>query len=185
MNSPLPNSMPEPVQLALLALALAAAFTDLRARRIPNWLTLAGITAGMGLNFWFESWSGLRHSLLGMALGAGLFLALYMTGGMGAGDVKLLAAVGSLVGPQPLLVIFVLTGIFGGVAALALLLARGRLGDGLRRTAGLTRALVRHDWAEVMSRSDRHAAGALSLPYGAVVASGALVFLFAVRSLAR
>jgi len=84
-----------------------------------------------------------------------------------------------------LLVIFVLSAILGGVAALVLLVARGRLIEGLRRTARLTAEIADRNWTEVRRRSDRRAAGALALPYGAVVATGTLVFLFAVRNAVR
>jgi prepilin peptidase CpaA len=185
MNNGLPNSMPELLQLALAALVVTAAVTDLVSRRIPNWLASAGLAAGLGMNVYLDGWSGFSHSMLGMLLGAGLFIGFHLTGGMGAGDVKLFAAVGAIVGPQSLLVIFVLTGIFGGIAALALLVVRGRLGDGLRRTLGLTAQMARSNWVEVKRRSDRRAAGALALPYGAVVATGSLVFLFAIRNVVR
>lgn len=185
MTGGLPNSMPELLQLALFALVISAALNDLKSRQIPNWLVLAGAAAGVALNGHFAGWAGLTHSLLGLLLGAGLFIGLYLVGGMGAGDVKLFAAVGAMVGPQSLLVIFVLTGMIGGVAALFMLLFRGRLFEGLRRTSGIAAQVACRNWTELQRRSDRRAAGAMSMPYGAVVATGALVFLFAIRNSVR
>lgn len=185
MNNGLPNSMPELMQLTLFSLVMLAALSDLKSRCIPNWLAAAGASAGIGLNGYFGGWSGVSLAVLGLLLGMALFLGIYLAGGMGAGDVKLLGAVGSIVGPQSLLVIFVLSGLLGGLAALLLLLSRGRLREGLLRTAGLTAQMARRNWTEVKSRSDRRMAGALSLPYGAVVATGTLVFLFAIRNSVR
>jgi prepilin peptidase CpaA len=181
MNAGIPNALPDPLQAALFALVIAAAIYDLAARRIPNGISLAGLAVGLALNGYFAGWPGLGSSLLGGLLGAAIFLGLYVAGGMGAGDVKLFAAVGAMVGPQPLLLIFVLTGLAGGMAALALIVVRGRAGEKLRSTLALAGSMLRLNWNEVSSSSDRGVPGAICLPYGAVVAVGTLVFLLTVR----
>src|SRR5439155_22903660 len=76
-------------------------------------------------------------SLAGAALGFGIFIVLYIAGGMGAGDVKLFSAVGALVGPQQVIMVFIFTGLIGGIAALALAVARGRLRETLAKASGL------------------------------------------------
>src|ERR1041385_149953 len=82
----------------VLVLALVAAIWDLRTRRIPNWLVLTGLIAGFGLNGVLSGLAGLEAALIGMLTGFGIYLALYLLHAMGAGDVKFMAAVGSLVG---------------------------------------------------------------------------------------
>ena len=86
------------ISAALLVLAVLAAVWDLRTRRIPNWLVLGGLIAGFGLNGFLFGLEGLGIAGLGMLVGFGIYLVLHLLHAMGAGDVKLMAAVGSLVG---------------------------------------------------------------------------------------
>ena len=92
-----------------------ATFTDLRSRRIPNWLVLPFLVAGLAVSTWMHGWHGLGQSLGGALLGLVIFGVLFWMGGMGAGDVKLCAAIGAWVGPQQLMFALVLTGMVGGV----------------------------------------------------------------------
>lgn len=92
-----------------------ATFTDLRSRRIPNWLVLPFLLAGLALSTWMHGWQGLGQSLGGALLGLVIYGVLFWMGGMGAGDVKLCAAIGAWVGPQQLILALVLTGMVGGV----------------------------------------------------------------------
>src|SRR5438477_1353646 len=80
-----------PVMVALLA-ATIALVTDLRSRRIPNWLTLSAFSAGVVLNIVASGTQGGVSALEGAALGFGLLIPFYVLRVMGAGDVKLLAA---------------------------------------------------------------------------------------------
>jgi prepilin peptidase CpaA len=82
---------------ALLLLVLCAGW-DVRYRRIPNWATLPGVALGLGLNGLFLGWQGLKVSGLGLLVGFGSLLILFVLGWMGGGDVKLMAAVGALKG---------------------------------------------------------------------------------------
>ena len=82
---------------ALLLLVLCA-YWDIRYRRIPNWATLPGTALGLGLNGLFLGWQGLKVSGLGLLVGFGALLVLFVLGWMGGGDVKLMAAVGALKG---------------------------------------------------------------------------------------
>lgn len=94
---------------AITVVVVLAATWDLRERRIPNWLTLAGIVAGFAIN-WKLALPGAA-----LALAAQLpFLALRQTG---AGDVKLMAAVGALAGPLNWLFVFAVSSILSGVGA--------------------------------------------------------------------
>lgn len=87
---------------ALLLLALCA-YWDIRYRRIPNWATLPGVALGLGMNGLFLGWQGMKSSGLGLLIGFGALVVLFVLGWMGGGDVKLMAAVGALLG-YPLVV---------------------------------------------------------------------------------
>lgn len=112
-----------------LIVLVIATFTDLRSRRIPNWLVFPFMIVGIAVSGWFHGWSGLGHSLAGFALGGLLFGILSMMGGMGMGDVKLCAAIGAWVGPGQLMIALVLTGITGGIMALVWAACGGFLGE--------------------------------------------------------
>ena len=116
--------MPRGTEMVLILVVAAAAYTDLRARRIPNVIPALGASLGLALHAWERGAAGAWTSLEGAMVGLGLFVVFYVAGGMGAGDVKLFAAVGALVGPQPLVLVFVFTGLLGGIAALAVVMWR-------------------------------------------------------------
>ena len=101
----------------VFALAIAT-FTDLRSRRIPNWLVFPFMGAGIGVQAWLHGWHGVAQSLEGFALGAVLFGVLAAMGGMGMGDVKLFAGIGAWIGPGQLMLALVITGVAGGLMAL-------------------------------------------------------------------
>src|ERR1700676_2062742 len=94
-----------------------ATITDMRSRRIPNWLTLPFMAAGLAASAWLEGCHGFVQSLEGLALGAAVYGLLCFMGGMGMGDVKLCAAIGAWVGPSQLLLAVVLTAMVGGFMA--------------------------------------------------------------------
>jgi prepilin peptidase CpaA len=85
-----------------IALALAT-LTDLRSRRIPNWLVLPFLLIGIAVSVGLHGWHGLGQSLAGIGLGALIYGVLFWMGGMGMGDVKLCAAIGAWFGPTQLL----------------------------------------------------------------------------------
>jgi prepilin peptidase CpaA len=101
----------------LVVLAVAT-FTDLRSRRIPNWLVLPFLVAGLVVPAWLHGWHGFWQSLEGFGLGAAVFGVLSWIGGMGMGDVKLVAAIGAWIGPQQLGFAMVITAMAGGLIAL-------------------------------------------------------------------
>jgi prepilin peptidase CpaA len=112
----------------LIVLAIAT-FTDLRSRRIPNWLVFPFLLAGIVVSAWLHGWHGIGQSLAGFGLGTLLFGILYVMGGMGMGDVKLCAAIGAWIGPRQLITALVLTGVAGGIMAACWAIAGGFLGE--------------------------------------------------------
>jgi prepilin peptidase CpaA len=104
-----------------------AAVIDISSRRIPNWVTFAAFLAGVGLNAWLAGPSGAVLAMAGAALGATLLLPFYAIRAMGAGDVKLLAAIGALLGPQMLVSVAVYGALIGGAMSVVILLVRRRL----------------------------------------------------------
>jgi prepilin peptidase CpaA len=115
-----------PSGLAALAASIALV-TDVRARRIPNWLTLATLIAGVLANVWLNGLEGGAQAAIGAALGFVALIPFYAVRAVGAGDVKLLAAIGALVGPAGLLPVAVYGGVVGGVMSIVLLAKHRRL----------------------------------------------------------
>jgi prepilin peptidase CpaA len=111
----------------VIVLAIATC-TDLRSRRIPNWLVFPFLLSGIVVSSWFYGWHGLGQSMLGIGLGALLFGVVAFMGGMGMGDVKLCAAIGAWVGVRQLVLALVLTGIVGGIMAVCWAIMGGFLG---------------------------------------------------------
>ena len=104
-------------EMILLLILGIAIVSDLHGRMIPNWLTGPSILAGLGLHAFMNQWTGLVFSMEGAALGLGLFLIMYVFGWMGAGDVKLYAAVGSFIGPAQTLSAAIMIALVGGLLA--------------------------------------------------------------------
>ena len=173
-------SFPPPaIVVVLLAVVFTAAIFDLRWRRIPNWISVTGALLGIGLNaFLADSLSGAWFALKGLLFGFGVYLALYVVRAMGAGDVKLMGAVGALVGPGNWFGIFIITAILGGIMALILVLAKGRLkrtlfnvGYILSEMKSGRPAYLGKEELDVKSRKS------VGLPHGAVIAVGCIFFL--------
>jgi prepilin peptidase CpaA len=117
----MPLSGSELISAVAIAAAAVALLTDLRFRRIPNWLTGSTLLVGLFANIWLSGFEGALYSLTGAALGLAILLPFYIFGTMGAGDVKLLAAFGAVLGPQMLVAIAVYGSIIGGVQAVVIL----------------------------------------------------------------
>lgn len=125
------------IQAALAATVLTAAVTDLYSQRVPNWLTFPAIVLALSLHSANGGLPGVLFGAGGLAAGFGLLIAFYAMGGMGAGDVKLMATVGAFTGPERVLWIFFYSALFGGVYALGIvvysMLARDGWSGAVRR----------------------------------------------------
>ncbi len=141
----------------LIVLAVAT-FTDLRNRRIPNWLVVPFLVVGLVSSAWLHGWHGLGHSLAGLGLGLLIYGFLFWMGGMGAGDVKLAAAIGAWIGPNQLFIALVVTAMAGGIMVLIWALFGGFLKDMFKGTG------------DHLKRK---------MPYAPAIAVGTLVSFFA------
>lgn len=103
---------------------IVAAVIDGWMLKVPNWITYPMIVAGWAVGFWLGGWSGLGYSVLATAVGLALLLPAYAIGGMGAGDVKLLAGVGAWVGSEVTFYAFCYSAVIGGVMAVGMVLYR-------------------------------------------------------------
>ena len=164
-------------QIVLVALVAIAAVYDIRFRRIPNWLVLSGLVLGLGLNTFLSRWQGARASLLGIILAFLVYFPLYMLRGMGAGDVKLMAAIGAIVGPSNWFGIFILSGLLGGVFAVLFLVSRGKLQNSLRNIGFLFQRLFSFKAPYAREELDLASPKSLKLPHGVAIAAGSLLFL--------
>src|SRR5882762_3713341 len=168
--------LPLPIRVTLSLVVLIAAFTDLKSHRIPNWLTLPALPVGLMAQAVYGD--GLWQGLLGALGGFVVPFAILAAGGGGAGDVKLFTVVVSFVGIRNLVVVFVLVALIGGVAAVIVSLRAGALTRVLKNSLLIVTSFGRGRWAEFRERSDMHQPGGIRLAYGAVIALGALVFLW-------
>ena len=125
------------VLVVVAGASVAAALIDLRTGKIPNPLTAAVAAAGLGLAALGLTSQSIAGALAGAAVGFALLLPGYILGGTGAGDVKLLAALGIWLGPAGALMAFFYSAIAGGVLAVAHAVKRRRLATTLGRTARL------------------------------------------------
>ncbi len=157
------------ITILLVGLVIAVV-SDLVTCRIPNKLTLSMALASLALHAWFGQWEGLVFALSGLVAGLLCFLPLYLFGAMGAGDVKLLAAVGSVVGPGTVLIAALMTVLVGGGLAIVYITARGGLPALLRRYSSMVVLLVARQ-PQYIPPDPGEAAG-LRFPYALAIACG-------------
>jgi len=110
-----------PVKLVCVILVVAA-WIDGKQLRVPNWITFPMVLSGIVYNTYLNGWAGLGDSLLGMTVGLLTLLPLYAVGGMGAGDVKLMAGIGAWLGATVTWWAFVATVVVGAVMAVCMVL---------------------------------------------------------------
>jgi len=121
------------ITIALFSLLTMAALTDVQQHRIPNVLTIPAMLFGLFSHIYLRGMDGMLFSAGGLMLGIGVLLFFYLFGMMGAGDVKLMGAVGSMIGPQEVFQAFIYTAFAGGIYAVIVLARGGQLKRFLKR----------------------------------------------------
>jgi len=173
------------IEFVLLLSVLVASFTDLRSRRIPNWLTVSTLVLGFVLNALIAYPSpldGVWLAAKGFALAFVLNLAMYMLHMTGAGDVKLLAAVGAMVGCSDFVGIFLLSAAIGGVLAIILVLMKGRVQQTMWNLGYMMSELMKwHAPHVTREQLDVGSAKALRLPGAVRICLGVVAFLVMAR----
>ncbi len=124
------------VHAATVGIVLVAVVWDLSTRRIPNLLTLGAAAAGLIVQAYIGGWGGAGTSVAGWVVGVALFLPIFALGGMGAGDVKLLGAIGAWLGPAAAMWVALYSAIAAGLMGIVVALGSGYM----------TQALVNISW---------------------------------------
>jgi prepilin peptidase CpaA len=169
------------IEVILLLAVLTASVTDLRWRRIPNWLTVTTVAMGFLFNAiltYPSPGEGLWFAAKGFALAFALNFIMYLLHMTGAGDVKMLAAVGALVGGANFLGVFLIKAMIGGLLALLLAAGKGRLRQVAWNTGYMVGELTR--WrAPYLTRGqlDVNNAESIRLPGAIPICLGTCAFL--------
>ncbi len=173
--------VPQNMAIALLFIPLAIAITymDVRYRRIPNRLVLATLIGGVALNAFFGGWHGLLASLGGFALAFALMFFLHVFGTMGAGDVKLFAAIGAIFGASLVLPTLLVVAITGGVFAICKMIYSRRVGTTMLGVAHFFYGLLP---GQTVPRFDVPADHSFTLPYAVPICCGSLISFLLFRA---
>ena len=157
---------------------LLASWIDYAKRKVPNWLNASLIVLGFAAQAYFYGSRGVANGALGLLVGLGVLMVPWLMHGMGAGDVKLMAAIGVWFGPWMTLLAFALGAIIGGGVAVIMIVSTGRL----RHALGNLNVI----WVKVQSRdtlfSEFGSAKSFGdtsqlLPYGVPLTAGSLIIL--------
>jgi prepilin peptidase CpaA len=164
------------VKIALLLILLViAAYFDITSRRIPNQLVLAGLIASFILQINFYGFEGFKAWGLGLLVGFGAFLPIYILRAMGAGDVKLMAMVGSFLGLNFALGAVLTTLVVGGILAIATALYSGVLIQTMKNVRTVLTVGMYKTLSGGGVQLDAPAASAGSMPYAVAIGLGTLV----------
>jgi len=154
------------------AFAIAGAACDLRSRRIPNWLTGSAVLIALALHSGLGGRRAFVNSLAACLMAGAVFAVMFFMGGMGGGDVKLMAAMAAFAGLGRLAQLLITTALAGGAFAVMILVAHGAFLPLLRRAfAGLWRGNAADDLASNRPRK-------VYLPYGVPIAVGTLLTFY-------
>jgi prepilin peptidase CpaA len=167
------------VTALLIPLAFIIAYYDVRYRRIPNAFVLAGLTGGLLINVLAGGMNGLLLSVAGCLAAFAMMLVLHVVGAMGAGDVKLFAAIGSVVGLKLVVPTFFVVVLTGGVLAVVSMLRAGNAGATMRRVLQIFAGFV-PGWP--MPRFAVPADKRHTIPYGVAITLGSLISVVVFRA---
>lgn len=157
-----------------VALALVGGWIDWRSRRLPNWLTVSGFFAGIVANTIFSGWGGAKSALIGAAIPLGLLLPAVLLRGLGAGDWKLMGALGAIVGRAEIVHLLLGTIFVAGAIAIVQMIRQKRVWVTLRNMWELVRGFfvfgIRPHPDINLDKSDSYA-----LPFGVAAAAATLL----------
>jgi len=162
------------LHLALpLLLALWMAWIDMKTNRIPNYLTLGSALAGLAYQLWVHGWPGVAEGFLGIGLGFALLIFFYLKGGLGAGDVKALAALGAWLGPWQTFCLFVYMAFSGVLILVGFLWWRGLLWGKIRRLYGfLVNFILLGSFPSMPQSETAPTPESVRMPYALAIALG-------------
>jgi prepilin peptidase CpaA len=164
----------EAVWFLALAFTLYAGWVDWRTRRIPNWLTVPGFLVGIGVHSILNGWYGTKLGVEGAGLGLAILLPLVLMRGLGAGDWKLMGAVGAFLGPRMLLFVLLASTLVAGLMAIASVFLSGRVGETFRNIGALMRGFFAFG-LRAHPEISLDNPGLLKLPFGVAAAIGTLI----------
>jgi prepilin peptidase CpaA len=162
---------------AVLVVAAVACVTDIRTRRVPNGLTFCAAAAGVAFSLLAAGWPGAGMSVAGWLVGCAIFLPFFALGGMGGGDVKLLAAIGAWLGPTAVVWVALYTALAGGVMALAVSLITGYVRQSFVNLWGLL-IFWRIAGIQPMPGLTLRTSGSPRLPYALAIGAGTVAALW-------
>ncbi len=157
-----------------LAFTCVAGWIDWRTRRIPNWLTVSGFLVGVGAHLGIAGWHGALVSFGGAGLGLLILLPLVILRGLGAGDWKLMGAVGALLGPSGMLVVLFVSVMVSGLMAVATMFRAQRVVTTLRNMVVLVQGFFVFGWRP-NPQITLDNPGLLKLPFGVAAALATLI----------
>jgi len=161
-----------------LTVAGVGSITDVMTRRIPNKVTYLGMMVAIAGRFALQGWHGLESAIAGGLLAGGAFLVFFLIHAMGAGDVKLITAVGCFAGPGPAIEIVLASAIAGGIFAIVQSLWQGRLRTVLANTGSLIKFHATMG-GEVHPNLNLSNPSAARMPYGVAIAAGVVYSVLA------
>ncbi len=164
------------LSLFVILVVVVAAVTDFRWQKIPNLLTFPSMAFGLIGHSIFHGWEGLGFSLSGLGLGLVLLLGFYAMGGMAAGDVKLMAAVGSFLGPLNVFLVFLMTAILGGFYSIGMMIQVLGFRGMVAHVALMFKTLFLT--GKIQMAFSGNTESEVKLRYGLVIALGTLTFQF-------
>jgi len=151
-----------------------AGVTDWRSRRIPNWLTVPGVVLGIAVNTAMRGWTGTREAVLGAGLGLLLLLPFVWIRSLGAGDWKLIGALGAFLGPRHLMAVLFAALLVAGVMAFVLVVYKRRVGQTLRNILRMFGALFSFHMPAAEVSLDNP--DALKIPFGVAVSIAVVLY---------
>lgn len=167
--------MHEAIWIVSAVFAMAAGFTDLRWRRIPNWLTYPAAPIAVALHAIAGRWPEARLSLEGLALGLGLLLPLVLLRSLGGGDWKLVGALGAFFGWRRLIDVLLVTLLINALMAIVLIISKRRIWRTLRNMGRLLAAFFRLHLPEKDLTLDNPEA--IKVPFGVAAAVGVVLYV--------